>query len=328
VIQIGPHQLGSRVVLAPMAGISDRPFRRLCRQFGAALAATEMLSAHVQLTHPQGTGLRGIHRDEASPRVVQIAGADPQQMAACARLNVEQGAEIIDINMGCPVKKVLKQAAGSALLRDEPLVDAILKSVVQAVNVPVTLKIRTGWSPDMRNGTTIARIAEDAGIQALAVHGRTRACMFNGDAEYDTIAAIKASIRIPLFANGDISTADKALKVLEHTGADGVMIGRGARGRPWLFRDIDHFLHTGVLPQPLPLSMIHKLVIQHVQELHHFYGAEHGLGFVRKHVAWYLEPYAGAVEFRRSFNALDSAAAQLDNLHVFFGGLLQTETAA
>jgi tRNA-dihydrouridine synthase B len=328
VIQIGSHQLGSRVVLAPMAGISDRPFRSLCRQFGAALTATEMLSAHVQLNHPQGSGLRGIHRDEPSPRVVQIAGADPVQMAACARLNVEQGAEIIDINMGCPVKKVLKQAAGSALLRDEPLVEAILKSVVQAVTVPVTLKIRTGWSPDMRNGIAIARIAEDAGIQAIAVHGRTRACMFNGNAEYDTIAAIKAAIRIPLFANGDISSADKARKVLDHTGADGVMIGRGARGRPWLFRDVDHFLRTGTLPQPLPLSLIHKLVIQHVKDLHQFYGAQHGLGFVRKHVAWYLEPYAGAAEFRRSFNALEDAAAQLDSLHGFFESLLQTETAA
>ncbi len=328
VIQIGSHQLASRVVLAPMAGISDRHFRRLCRQFGAALTATEMLSAHVQLNHPQGSGLRGIHRDEASPRVVQIAGADPIQMAACARLNVEQGAEVIDINMGCPVKKVLKQAAGSALLRDEPLVKTILDSVVRAVDVPVTLKIRTGWSPDMRNGTTIARIAEDAGIRALAVHGRTRACMFNGDAEYDTIAAIKQSVHIPVFANGDITSAAKALQVLQHTGADGVMIGRGARGKPWLFRDIDHFLRTGTLPQPLPQTLIHKLVLQHVQELHAFYGTEHGLGFVRKHVAWYLENWPEAAGFRRSFNALTSASAQLDSLHELFGQLLLSESAA
>lgn len=311
-----------------MAGISDRPFRRLCRQFGAAVTATEMLSAHVQLHHPQGSGLRGIHREEASPRVVQIAGADPELMADCARLNVEQGAEIIDINMGCPVKKVLKQAAGSALLRDEPLVRAILDSVVRAVDVPVTLKIRTGWSPDLRNGTTIARIAEDAGIRALAVHGRTRACMFNGDAEYDTIAAIKQSIRIPVFANGDITSAAKAQQVLQHTGADGVMIGRAARGKPWLFRDIDHFLRTGVLPPPLPQTLINKLILQHAQELHAFYGPEHGLGFVRKHVAWYLESWPGAVEFRRTFNALTSANAQLDCLHQLFEQLLPAESAA
>jgi len=328
VIQIGSHQLESNVVLAPMAGISDRPFRRLCRQFGAALTATEMLSAHVQLTHPQGSGLRGIHRDEASPRVVQIAGADPQLMAACARLNVEQGAEIIDINMGCPVKKVLKQAAGSALLKDEPLVRDILHSVVQAVAVPVTLKIRTGWSPDLRNGATIARIAEDTGIRSLAVHGRTRACMFNGDAEYDTIAAIKAAVRIPVFANGDITSAAKAKQVLDHTGADGVMVGRGARGRPWLFREITQFLQTGTQPQALPLAFIHKLVLQHVRELHQFYGPSLGLGFARKHVAWYLEHYPGALDFRRRFNALDSAAAQLEQLDCFFLQLQQTEFAA
>ncbi len=328
VIQIGPHQLSSRVVLAPMAGISDRPFRRLCRQFGAAVTATEMLSAHVQMQNPAGSQLRGIHRDELSPRVVQIAGADPVMMAAAARHNVEQGAEIIDINMGCPVKKVLKQAAGSALLQDEPLVQAILRSVVQAVSVPVTLKIRTGWSPLLRNGVNIARIAEDAGIQALAVHGRTRACMFNGDAEYDTIAAIKAAISIPVFANGDINSAEKAKQVLDHTRADGVMIGRGARGRPWLFRDIEQFLRNATLPQPLPLSLIHKLVVQHAEDLHEFYGPQTGLGFVRKHVAWYLEPYAGAADFRRVFNTLDSADAQTDSLHEFFLHLQQTESAA
>jgi tRNA-dihydrouridine synthase B len=328
VIQIGYHQLSSRAVLAPMAGISDRPFRQLCRQFGAAVAATEMLSAHVQLTHPQGSGLRGIHRDEPSPRVVQIAGADPDQMAECARLNVEQGAEIIDINMGCPVKKVLKQAAGSALLKDEPLVQAILRSVVGAVTVPVTLKIRTGWSPGHRNGVTIALIAEDAGIKSLAVHGRTRECMFNGNAEYDTIAAIKSAIRIPVFANGDITCAEKARQVLDHTGADAVMIGRAARGKPWLFRDINHYLKHRTLPQPLPLALIQKLVVQHVQELHQFYGPVNGLGFVRKHVAWYVEAYPGAREFRRLFNALDSVQAQLDSLQQFFLQLQQTDYAA
>ncbi|MFZ9583927.1 MAG: tRNA dihydrouridine synthase DusB [Pseudohongiellaceae bacterium] len=328
VTRIGPHQLGSRVVLAPMAGISDRPFRRLCRQFGAAVAATEMLSASLQLQQPERAGLRGIHREELSPRVVQIAGADPQAMAAAARLNVEQGAEIIDINMGCPVKKVLKQAAGSALLRDEPLVEAILRSVVQAVDVPVTLKIRTGWSPECRNGVRVAKIAEDCGIQALAVHGRTRACMFNGHAEYDTIAAIKAAVRLPVFANGDIDSPEKAAFVLAHTGADAVMIGRAARGCPWLFRDIAHFLTQGSLPPPLPASVVRALVLQHVAELHAFYGLPLGLGFARKHVTWYLEPLGAGVEFRRFFNALDSAAAQLESLDAFFASPLLTEAAA
>lgn len=311
-----------------MAGISDRPFRQLCRQFGAALTATEMLSAHVQLHHPQGSGLRGIHREEKSPRIVQIAGADPELMATAARLNVEQGAEIIDINMGCPVKKVLKQAAGSALLQDEPLVERILRSVVASVSVPVTLKIRTGWSPEQRNGVSIARIAEEAGIRALAVHGRTRACMFNGNAEYDTIAAIKQAIRIPVFANGDIDSASKARQVLDHTKADGVMIGRAARGKPWLFREIDHYLRTGTLPQPLPVQMIRKLVIQHARDLHHYYGESAGLGFVRKHLAWYLESYPGAPEFRKRFNSLDSGAAQLELIDDYFEALQLQGAAA
>src|SRR5688572_7971326 len=243
VFRIGPYQLDSRVLLAPMAGISDRPFRILCRQHGAALAATEMLSSNPLLW--PGSELKRVHKDEVAPRVVQIAGADPTTIAEAARLNEEHGAQVIDINMGCPVKKILKQASGSALLKDEALVAAILQSVVKAVKVPVTLKIRTGWSPELRNGVTIARIAEDAGIQALAVHGRTRACMFNGNAEYDTIAAIKQSIKIPVIANGDIATPEQARHVLQYTGADAVMIGRGARGRPWIFREITHFLQTG-----------------------------------------------------------------------------------
>lgn len=327
-IQIGPHHLDSRVVLAPMAGISDRPFRQLCRHFGAAAAATEMLSASLQMQRPHGTQLRGIHREEHSPRVVQIVGADPATMAAAAQLNVEQGAEIIDINMGCPVKKVLKQAAGSALLKDEPLVEAILRSVVNAVKVPVTLKIRTGWSPDLRNGVTIAKLAEDSGIRALAVHGRTRACMFNGDAEYDTIAAIKAAVSIPVFANGDIDSAEKAAFVLAHTGADAVMIGRGARGQPWLFRDIDHYLRTGTHPQPLPLSLIRSLVLRHIQDLHAFYGVPLGLGFARKHVSWYMERLGAPPEFRKQFNALDSAQAQVDTLDHFFSSRFAKENAA
>jgi tRNA-dihydrouridine synthase B len=328
VLNIGPHQLSSRVVLAPMAGISDRPFRTLCRQYGAALTATEMLSANPQLWETRGSLRRRVHRDEAEPRVVQIAGADPDTLAQAARLNVEEGAQIIDINMGCPVKKILKQAAGSALLRDEALVATLLKAVVAAVAVPVTLKIRTGWSPDQRNGIRIARIAEDCGIAALAVHGRTRACMFNGAAEYDTIAAIKQAISIPVFANGDIGSPEQARAVLSHTGADGVMIGRAARGRPWLFREIDQFLRTGTLLPAQPPALVHLVMRQHALALHDFYQGPHALGYVRKHVAWYLEPFAGARVFRSTFNLLDSAAAQLEQLDRFFDDLAREGIAA
>jgi tRNA-dihydrouridine synthase B len=304
-----------------MAGISDRPFRILCRQHGAALAATEMLSSNPLLW--QGSELKRVHRDEVAPRVVQIAGADPATIAEAARLNEEHGAQVIDINMGCPVKKILKQASGSALLKDEVLVAAILQSVVKAVNVPVTLKIRTGWSPEQRNGVTIARIAEDAGIQALAVHGRTRACMFNGNAEYDTIAAIKQSIKIPVIANGDITTPEQARHVLQYTGADAVMIGRGACGRPWIFREISHFLQTGTKLPPLPDTLVEKILLTHVRELHAFYGDHLGLGYTRKHVAWYLENYPGARAFRSVFNTLASRTAQLEHIEQFFAALRQ-----
>ena len=317
-MQIGPYTLDSRVVLAPMAGISDRPFRALCRQHGAALAATEMLSANPQMWASEGSVRRRVQRDEAEPRIVQIAGADPVTLAAAARLNVEEGAQVIDINMGCPVKKILKQAAGSALLRDEMLVATLLKAVVAAVDVPVTLKIRTGWSPELRNGVTSARIAEDCGIAALAVHGRTRACMFNGAAEYDTMAAIKQSVRIPVLANGDITTPEKARAVLTHTGADAVMIGRGARGRPWIFREIDHFLRTGTHLPGMPLARIHRIMREHLHAIHVFYGEHLGLGYVRKHTSWYLETYTGAREFRAEFNRVDSAAAQLELIDRFF----------
>jgi tRNA-dihydrouridine synthase B len=249
-------------------------------------------------------------------------------MAAAARLNVEQGAQIIDINMGCPVKKILKQAAGSALLCNEALVADILKAVVSAVDVPVTLKIRTGWSPEQRNGVQIARIAEDAGIQALAVHGRTRADLFNGAAEFDTIAAIKQSVRIPVFANGDIREPQQARKVLEHTQADGVMIGRGARGRPWIFREIQHFLDTGkLLPAP-PMQVVQRTLREHILALHDFYGPHNGLGFVRKHTAWYLEGWPGAVDFRRQFNMIEQPEVQLELIDGYFAGLALQEVAA
>jgi len=318
VIRIGPHQLQSRVLLAPMAGISDKPFRLLCRRHGAALAATEMLSASLQVQNARGSWLRGVHQDEAEPRSVQIAGADPALMAQAARLNVEQGAQIIDINMGCPVKKVLKQASGSALLRDEPLVEAILKAVVAAVDVPVTLKMRTGWDEQQRNGLRIARIAEDAGVQALAVHGRTRCQMFKGAAEYDTIAEIKQAIHIPVFANGDINSPEQARRVLAHTGADGLMIGRAARGRPWIFREIQHYLDTGSLLPPTSLQVLKDTLLEHVRALHAFYGSYPGLGFARKHCIWYLEGLPGAETFRKQFNCVDSTSVQLELIEVFF----------
>jgi tRNA-dihydrouridine synthase B len=328
VIRIGPHVLQSRVLLAPMAGVSDKPFRTLCRQFGAALAATEMLSANLQVADMKSSWLRGTHLDEEAPRTVQIAGSDPALMAQAARLNVERGAQIIDINMGCPVKKVLKQAAGSALLRDEALVQQILTAVVQAVDVPVTLKIRTGWSHEQRNGVRIARIAEDAGVKALAVHGRTRCDMFNGSAEFDTIAAIRHEIGIPLFANGDIATPEQARAVLAYTGADAVMIGRGAQGRPWIFREIQHYLDTGrQLPAPTS-AQIHSILRDHVTALHDFYGSFPGIGFARKHTAWYLASFAGALEFRRSFNAAASLQEQLDLIDDFFTLQQQHEEAA
>jgi len=311
-----------------MAGVSDKPFRILCRQFGAGLAATEMLSANLQVQNMKGSWLRGTHLDEAAPRTVQIAGSDPAMLAQAARLNVEHGAQIIDINMGCPVKKILKQAAGSALLRDEPLVQQILTAVVKAVDVPVTLKMRTGWSPDQRNGVRIARMAEDAGIQALAVHGRTRCDMFNGSAEFDTIAAIRHEIGIPLFANGDITTPEQARAVLLYTGADGVMIGRGAQGRPWIFREIQHYLDTGRALPPIPQDEIHRILRQHLEDLHTFYGSYPGIGFARKHTAWYLADFPGALEFRRCFNVVETLQEQLDLIDGFFAGLDQQEAAA
>ncbi len=316
-----------------MAGVSDKPFRTLCRRFGAALTATEMLSANLQVQFAEGKNRerswqRCAHLDEEAPRTVQIAGSDPAMMAQAARLNVEHGAQIIDINMGCPVKKVLKQAAGSALLRDEALVQQILTAVVQAVDVPVTLKIRTGWSHEQRNGVRIARIAEDAGIQALAVHGRTRCDMFNGSAEFDTIAAIRHEIGIPLFANGDITTPEQARAVLLYTGADAVMIGRGAQGRPWIFREIQHYLDTGRQLPPLPQAQIHQILRQHLVELHAFYGSYAGLGFARKHCAWYLAGWPGAQEFRSRFNQAQTQQEQLDLIDGYFAALAPCEAAA
>lgn len=317
-IRIGHHTLNSRVVLAPMAGVTDLPFRKLCRQYGAALTATEMLTSNTSLWNSEKNRLRRQHRHEEEPRVVQIAGSDPDLMAAAARLNVEEGAQIIDINMGCPAKKVLKKAAGSALLRDEALVGKILRTVVGAVQVPVTLKIRTGWEPEHRNGVSIARLAEDCGVQALAIHGRTRACRFTGAVEYDTIAAIKQSLSIPVFANGDIKTPQQAKFVIDYTGADGVMIGRAAQGRPWIFQEITHFLDTGKMADPLPVSHIREILLRHVTALHRFYGEFKGVLIARKHVGWYLNHIADADHFRRHFNQLTSAQDQLVQISTVF----------
>ena len=301
-----------------MAGVTDRPFRLLCRQYGAAMTPSEMLTSNIQLWNSEKNRLRRQHSGENSPRVVQIAGSDPKMMAAAARLNVEQGAQIIDINMGCPAKKVLKKAAGSALLRDEKLVKEILHSVVNAVSVPVSLKIRTGWNPANRNGTTIAKIAEDSGVKSLAVHGRTRECMFRGEVEYDTIAAIKETVGIPVFANGDIDSPQKAAAVLSYTNANGVMIGRAAQGRPWVFQEIDYYLkHQQLLAEP-DLSEQLALILTHLQNLYDFYGDFKGVLIARKHVAWYCQNLTDHLTFRAHFNKLNAIQEQTESLQNYF----------
>ncbi len=288
-LQIGPYKLASRVVLAPMAGVTDLPFRQLCRRFGAGLVVSEMVTSDTRLWNTRKSQYRLNHEGEAEPRSVQIAGGDASMMAQAARLNAERGAQIIDINMGCPAKKVCKKAAGSALMKDQQLVTDILQAVVNAVDVPVTLKIRTGWSTQQRNGVDIAKIAEDCGISALAVHGRTRACGFNGSAEYDTIANIKTAVSIPVIANGDIDSPHKALQVMQYTGADAVMIGRAAQGRPWLCREIDQFLCSGdIVPSPNH-NEVRQVLLEHLDALYAFYGEFMGVKIARKHVGWYLK---------------------------------------
>ncbi len=316
-LQIGPYTLASRVILAPMAGVTDLPFRRLCRRFGAGLAVSEMVTSDSRLWDTRKSRQRLDHSGEPEPRSVQIAGGEPAMMAQAARLNAERGAQIIDINMGCPVKKVIRSGAGAALMRDESLVADILAAVVAAVDVPVTLKIRTGWSPEHRNGLQIARIAEDTGIQALAVHGRTRACRFEGEAEYDTIADIKAALSIPVIANGDIDSPEKARAVLAHTGADAVMIGRAAQGRPWLCRDIDRHLR-GEQPQPPTLAERRQVLLDHLHALHAFYGEFMGVRIARKHVGWYLKAHSDSDAFRAVFNQLETAEQQCQTIATLF----------
>ena len=327
-ISIGPYQLTNRTILAPMAGVTDRPFRRMCRELGAGLVVSEMVTSDTRLWNSRKSRQRLDHSGEPGPRSVQIAGGDPQMMAEAARLTRDNGAQIIDINMGCPAKKVCNKAAGSALLRDETLVAEILEAVVAAVDIPVTLKIRTGWDSASRNGVRIARIAEQSGIQALAVHGRTRSELYTGDAEYDTIAEIRQAIRIPLFANGDIDSPQKARQVLEHTGADAVMIGRAAQRRPWIFREIEHYLCHGELLAEPGLDWQRSLLLEHLGALHGFYGLEMGVRIARKHVAWQLQALPGADDFRRSFNRMDCAREQRQAIQLFFDRLMEGGLAA
>jgi len=327
-ILIGLHRLTGRAFLAPIAGVTDLPFRRLCRRLGAALAAGEMLSADARLWDTVESRRRRDHSGEPGPRVVQIAGGDPQMMADAARRNADAGAEIIDVNMGCPARKVCNKEAGSALLRDESLVAAILSATVSAVSVPVTLKIRTGWHPTARNGVRIARIAEDAGISALAVHGRTRACRFDGSAEYATIAEIKQAVRIPVIANGDIDSAEKAVRVLAATGVDGVMIGRAAQGRPWIFREVEAALAGEPVPAEPGPAEVRDIMLTHLRDLYEFYGPEAGVRIARKHIGWYCRERPQAQAFRQSVMQVESAEGQVDRVREYFDALGTRPVAA
>ncbi len=327
-MRIGPYQLNNQLILAPMAGVTDLPFRQLCKQLGAGMAVSEMVSSNSLLWGSKKTQRRAEHAGEIEPKSVQIMGTEPEMLAEAARYNADQGAQIIDINMGCPAKKVCNVLAGSALLRDEVLVGRILDAVVKAVDIPVTLKIRTGWDRDNRNAVQIGRIAEMAGIQALAIHGRTRADQYKGEAEYDTIGEVKQSISIPVIANGDITSPEKAKYVLEHTGADAVMIGRAAQGRPWIFREIDHYLRTGTkLPEPDVIE-VRDILLGHLQNLYAFYGDYTGVRVARKHISWYSKGQTHGAAFRQAVNRVDSVAAQLDMTYAFFEKLIMREEMA
>lgn len=327
-MRIGPYNLGNSLVLAPMAGVTDRPFRMLCRRLGANLAVSEMVSSNSALYGKVKTLRRLDHRGESDPVSVQIVGTHPSDMADAARMCADRGARIIDINMGCPAKKVCRVAAGSALLRDEPLVGRILQAVVEAVDIPVTLKIRTGWEPRQRNGVRIACIAENSGVQALTVHGRTRACGYAGNAEYDTIRSIKRAVSIPVIANGDIDSPQKAREVLDYTEADGLMIGRAARGRPWIFREIAHFLATGEHPQAPSTEWIRSILLDHLQALYAFYGDYSGVRIARKHIAWYSRHQRDAAEFRAHINQSETKIQQLDEIERYFSRLRTNEDLA
>jgi len=323
--KIAHFEFNSRAVLAPMAGVTDRPFRQLCKELGAGMAVSEMISSNSLLWGSSKTLRRANHLGEVEPRIVQILGADPQLMAKAAQHNVANGAQLIDINMGCPAKKICNVMAGSALLRDEELVKQILEAVVNAVNVPVTLKIRTGWDKNNKNGVLIAKIAEQMGIQSLAVHGRTRACGYSGEAEYDTIAEIKAAVRIPVIANGDIRNPEKARWVLDYTQADAVMIGRAAQGNPWIFREINHYLTTGEpLPEP-SLQEICDTLLRHLNNLYDFYGEYTGVRMARKHVSWYSKGQPHGAAFREMMMRVESSQQQIELTRQFFNQLIENE---
>jgi tRNA-dihydrouridine synthase B len=313
-MKIGPHTLPSNIVLAPMAGVTDRPFRILCRRFGAGLAASEMLSADVRLWDTPKSRRRMDHCGEPGPRVVQIAGFDPSMMAEAARRNVDAGAQIIDINMGCPAKKVCNRLAGSALLQDEGLVARILHGVVRSVDVPVTLKTRTGWDRDHKNGVRIARIAEDNGIQALAIHGRTRADLYQGEAEHETVTAVKTAVKIPVFANGDIDSPQQAARILRETGCDGVMIGRAAQGRPWIFDEVNFFLREGESRATLAPEKVRDIMRAHLEDLYSFYGDETGVRVARKHLSWYFRQHPGQEALRNRLVQIETPQEQLSTL--------------
>lgn len=320
-MKIGPYIIDPPVVLAPMAGVTDKPFRLLCKRLGAGLAVSEMTASDPKLWHTRKSLHRMDHTGEPEPVSVQIAGYDPAMLAEAARFNAANGAQIIDINMGCPAKKVCNVWSGSALLQNEPLVARIVAAVVEAVDVPVTLKIRTGWNRENKNALAIARIAEDAGIAALSVHGRTRADKYEGEAEYATIAAVKAAVRIPVLANGDITTPERARHVLEVTGADALMIGRGAQGRPWIFREIVHYLATGErLPEPTPAE-VGRILLGHLEHLHAFYGEVAGVRIARKHLGWYARDRPENAAFRNVVNRAESAAEQLRLTDEYFNAL-------
>jgi tRNA-dihydrouridine synthase B len=317
-VNIGPHSLRNNVFVAPMAGVTDRPFRQLCKQLGAGYAVSEMAASDPRLWQSEKTSRRTNHDGEMEPKAVQIAGADPAMLADCARHNVDRGAQIIDINMGCPVKKVCNSWCGSALLQNEKLVGQILDAVVNAVDVPVTLKFRTGWNRENKNALAIAAMAEQSGIAMLTLHGRTRADGYSGEAEYETIAAVKAAVKIPVVANGDITTPERAKHVLAVTGADAVMVGRAAQGRPWIFREIDHFLRTGThLPAPMVVE-VQELMLEHLQAHYAFYGEYLGVRTARKHIGWYVRDLPEGEQFRQRMNRLEDCQLQWNAVRDFF----------
>jgi len=325
---IGPHQISNQVILAPMAGVTDRPFRQLCKQLGAGMAVSEMVSSNSLLWGSEKTKRRANHDGETDPISVQIMGTEPAMMAEAAKHNADNGAQIIDINMGCPAKKVCNVLAGSALMQNEALVQDILEAVVAAVDVPVTLKIRTGWDTQNRNALNIAKIAEQSGIQSLAIHGRTRTDMYKGDAEYDTIADVKSRISIPVIANGDITTPEKAKFVLDYTGADAVMIGRAAQGRPWIFREINHYLKTGQIMSSPNNAEIRDILLGHLANLYEFYGEYTGVRMARKHISWYSKGQKHGAAFRQAVNKAETIEKQLEITHTFFNTMITREEIA